>query len=272
MGGGETAGFDGSLILPEAPVPTIGRFVATLAVLTACARNDAVTNDSTRADTHRTADAPDTVASASVALGCPGVDSLALPDSVAFHPALARGPYSSEPELFCFALADGIYQLTSAGRGVRIRERDTSAFRLEWEPESTVIEYVLVRPYDGDVLLEVQVTDGEAGSAELIRLDRAALDQQWSAHIPGFNIEPPLVDGRWAYVTAFGFVGRVNLLTGRFDWSLRDLYDHETGHFNSGASVTLHGDTVAFTSTVSNSPPRVLLFDRATGTLMGRRP
>ena len=272
MGGGPTAGFDDTLILPEAPLPTIGRVVATLALAAACARNDAGTNDSTRADTTRAADAADTVAPATVAIECPGVDSLALPDSLAFHPALPRGPDSSEPELFCFALTDGIYQLTNAGRGLRIRERDTTSFRLEWEPESTVIEYVLVRPYDGDVLLEVQVTDGESGSAELIRLDRAALDQQWGAHIPGFNIEPPLVDGQWAYVTAFGFVGQVNLLTGRFDWSLRDLYDHETGHFNSGASVTLHGDTVAFTSTVSNAPPRVLLFDRASGTLLGRRP
>ena len=256
-------------------MPPIGRSVATIALLAACARNDAVTDDSTRADAHRAQAQSDTgAAAAPPVVACPGVDSLALPDSLAFHPALARGPYPnpSEPDLFCFALADGIYQLTNAGRGLRIREGDTTAFRLAWEPESTVIEYVLVRPYDGDVLLEAQVTDGESGSAALIRLDRAALDQQWAAHIPGFNIEPPLLDGATAYVTAFGFVGRVNLLNGRYDWSTRDLYDPATGYFNSGASVTLHGDTVAFTSTVSGRPPRVLLVDRTSGTVLGRRP
>ena len=256
-------------------MPFLGRSVATMALLAACARDDASMHDSTRPDTHRSVAGSDMVAaSAAPAVECPSVDSLTLPDSLAFHPAHARGPYvnANEPDLFCFALADGIYQLTNTGRGLRVHRGDTTPFRLTWEPDDTVIEGALVRAYEGDILLEVQVTDGESGSAELIRLDRATLNQEWAAHIPGFNIEPPLVDGHTAYPTAFGFVGQVNLLNGRFDWSMRDLYDHETGHFNSGASVTLHGDTVAFTSTVSNGPPRVLLFDRASGTLVGRRP
>ena len=73
-----------------------------------------------------------------------------------------------------------------------------------------------------------------------------------------------------AYVTAMGFVGRIDLKSGRYDWQARDLYDYQTGHFTNVDSIMLSGDTVAFAAAGAGGT-RIVLFDQITGLALGRR-
>ena len=245
---------------------------ATAAVLlVACSRDHPAPDPSARADTPATLTTSTTQAPpTSPSLECPAIDSLAVPDSLTFFPAIPRGPDApAEPEYFCFALADGLYQIGSNGTGARINRPGSTPFRVEWQyADGTFIEGLLVRPYANDILLVLQVTDHEGAAGEITRLDRPTLRQTWSARIPAFNIGAPLIDGDVAYVTALGFVGRVNLTTGRYDWSVRDLYDHATGYFNSVESITLRGDTVAFAGSAPGREPRILSLHRETGAVL----
>jgi outer membrane protein assembly factor BamB len=248
------------------------RVVATLAFLIGCSRDDS-------AKSAGRADAPATPAHATVtppstrALDCPTIDSLLTGDTLSFHAAVPRGVEPvGEPERFCFALSDGIYQLESGGEGLRVNAQGTHSFKLDWQHAATMqIESLLMRTLAGDVLLAFQITDGESGAATVTRLERSTLRQRWHAHIPSFNISPPVIDGSAAYVSAMGFVGRVNLETGSYAWSVRDLYDYRTGHFNSVDSIRIRGDTVVFASTGSGRSSRLLLLHRENGTLLARR-
>jgi hypothetical protein len=259
---------------PDRRVFTPRFIVATFALLFACARNDPAGEDPARTDSFRLADTTAFRLALSVSdADCLPLHLLTAPDSVRLDSALGRGIYTdSEPEYFCFAFGDGIYQIRNNGGGYRADARDTTVFRITWQnADSTALERVLVRPYEGDLLIALQYTDGEGAAGEFTRLERRRLRQLWRARIPAFNIGAPLVDGSAAYVTALGFVGRVNLRTGQYDWNFNNLYDPASSAFNSVESVTLHGDTVAFDGGGHGHAPQVLLVHRETGALFGRR-
>ncbi len=53
----------------------------------------------------------------------------------------------------------------------------------------------------------------------------------WSTPIYGFNLSQPLIVGNKAYLSTIGFVGKLNLDTGRFEWKFENLYSE--GKYNS---------------------------------------
>ncbi len=56
--------------------------------------------------------------------------------------------------------------------------------------------------------------------------------------MPGFNVGEGLVEDDHLYLTAFGFVGKLNVLTCQYAWRHTNLYDegrdlYGDGRFNS---------------------------------------
>jgi hypothetical protein len=99
---------------------------------------------------------------------------------------------------------------------------------------------------DGDPVFVVQETDNEVGAGFVIRLDSLSLTQKWTAHVPGFNIGFPLLDGHDLYVTCIGFVGKLSLENGQYSWRFDDLY--ATEKFTAFDRPRIKGDTVDFPS------------------------
>ncbi|MBD1398874.1 hypothetical protein H9Q13_17020 [Pontibacter sp. JH31] len=91
-------------------------------------------------------------------------------------------------------------------------------------------------------------TDGEDGVSIIELLDRKTGESIFWSHIPGFNLGQPIVVGEKSHVTTIGFVGKIDLLTGNYDWQYDDLYDHQIGSFNSFDSISIINDTVKFIS------------------------
>lgn len=63
-----------------------------------------------------------------------------------------------------------------------------------------------------------------------------------------FNLGQPIILNEFAFVSAIGFVGKLNLKTGQYIWKHDDLYDHEKYSFNIFDTVIIKHKTTEFIS------------------------
>lgn len=102
---------------------------------------------------------------------------------------------------------------------------------------------VYFAPYQQDFLIQYGLSSGEESSAKLLRLDGLSLDVKWVVGGVPFNMTPGLIQGGFLYVTGIGFVGAIDLDTGRYAWCVRDLYKGEN-IFAAFQEPTIEGDTL----------------------------
>jgi hypothetical protein len=151
----------------------------------------------------------------------------------------------SEPFDFVFTLSGYRYRITSKGQGARSSRKSSSQpFTLKLYEGAHLVS-VSYSEYEGDVLLICEDSDEESGGGFATRLDRRTLQAKWTAEIPGFNIEPGLIEGRFVYFTAFGFVAKLDLRSGSYIWQHDGLY-REPDTFNAFERPQIVGDAVLF--------------------------
>ena len=75
-----------------------------------------------------------------------------------------------------------------------------------------------------DLILLCEAQAGDAGYGFITRLDGRELRVRWKSRIDGFNVGPGLIEDMSAYVTAIGFIGKVDLSTGAFQWKHAGFY------------------------------------------------
>jgi hypothetical protein len=173
-----------------------------------------------------------------------------------------------EPEAFDFELNGFDYHVRQNGNGWRKRGEKTRRFNLRLDDGG--LARVYFHDYGGRLLLVCEAGDGEGGWGFVTLLEQPSMRGLWRQHIPAFNVGEPLREGRHLYVTGFGFVGRLDLGTGEFDWKHENLYDTREGapkHFNSFEQPELAGDAVRFReqSVYKSLKLQTLVVDRKTG-------
>ena len=91
-------------------------------------------------------------------------------------------------------------------------------------PAAHFIEGFMYGVYRGDLVLYYQLHDGHYLRAGVMRIDYRQKRILWDAVIPAFNIGEPLAVDKHLYVSAIGFVGKLDLESGRYLWRHSDLY------------------------------------------------
>ena len=164
--------------------------------------------------------------------------------------AVRRDPDLNGPSVHTFSLAGYSYRVGPDGDALRRQgRRRARRFRLP-VPSDYGIEKLWYGRWGSDLLIGYEFTDGEFAGGQLVRLDGRTLKRRWTADIPGGYIGPSLAEGSSLYLTAFGFVGRLNVETGRFVWRHTHLYESRPGkqghQFNSFRRPLLRGNRVIF--------------------------
>lgn len=150
------------------------------------------------------------------------------------------------PRIFEFSIADFRYLVLNNGDGVRIDSRDNSSpFALPLD--DTDIEQLDYLDTEGDPIIIYVVTNVEESWGSVIRLDKKTLVQKWLAHVPGFNIGEAVVKDHWLYLSAIGFVGKLDLDSGNYVWQYKGLYNKKPGLFNSFERPVIDQEVVKFT-------------------------
>lgn len=173
-----------------------------------------------------------------------------------------------DPEAFEFEMGGFSYRVRQNGNGWRKKGEKTRRFNVRLDDGG--LTRVYFHDYGGRLLLVCEFGDGGYGGGFVTLLEQPSMRGLWRQHIPAFNVGEPLREGRALYVTGHGFVGKLDLGTGEFDWKHEDLYDTREGapkHFNSFEPPRLSGDAVLFREqSVYNSAERkTLVADRKTG-------
>ena len=206
-------------------------------------------------------------------------------------PSFAQAPDKPEVRAFTEFTGKGIeakdyeftvsgykYEILSRGQGKREDEKGAVRgfnLRLSGYYLDGQIYYA---EYRNDVLLICETSDSESGSGFITRLDGKTLAMKWKRIIRGFNVGQGLLEGNYAYVTAIGFVGKVNLDTGAYAWKHDSLYadTKKTGRysdddFNSFELPKVEGDAVLFTERDTyRNPPQTLKVNKRTGKIFQR--
>jgi outer membrane protein assembly factor BamB len=176
------------------------------------------------------------------------------------------GKTHPDPAAFEFEMGGFNYHVRQNGNGWRKKGEKTRRFNLRLDDGG--LERVYFHDYGGRLLLVCEVGDGGYGSGFVTLLEQPSMRGLWRQHIPGFNVGEPLREGRSLYVTGIGFVGKLDLGTGEFDWKQEDLYDTREGvpkHFNSFEKPELAGDTVLFRERAVYNQHKTLVVDKKTG-------
>lgn len=178
----------------------------------------------------------------------------------------AAGKEHPDPEAFEFELGGFSYHVRQNGNGWRKKGDRTRRFNLRLDGGG--LTRVYFHDYGGRLLLVCEAGEAEGGWGFVTLLEQPSMRALWKQTYPAFGVGEPLREGRHLYVTGFGFVGRLDLGTGEFDWKHDDLYDTREGapkHFNSFEKPELAGDTVLFRDRPVYNQRKTLVVDRKTG-------
>ncbi|HEU4767345.1 MAG TPA: hypothetical protein VFS77_08210 [Pyrinomonadaceae bacterium] len=186
-------------------------------------------------------------------------------------------------EPFEFSTSQHKYIISSTGHGRREGQQQTARqFNLRLQKDDHLTRAIYHAEYEGDLLLICEYSDSDYGAGFITRLDGHTLRTKWKRSIPGFNVGQGLIEGKFAYVTAIGFVGKVNLQTGTYAWKHADLYRtsrpkgsaYSDADFNSFELPEVKGDVVSFkeVETYAVLPAKTLHVQKQSGRIKSDLP
>lgn len=110
-------------------------------------------------------------------------------------------------------------------------------------------------------------TDGASSAATLIYLDQSSLEALWTLELPTYHIGPVLFSFPFYYVTAKGFIGKIDLRTGDLLWKHDELYRPEKGGIDQFSQPERNGDLIEF-SKKNSDVPFLIQVDDLTGEIL----
>jgi len=132
-----------------------------------------------------------------------------------------------------------------------------------------IVKKAFIHKDSTDYYLYFTDTDYDAATSWIQKINATTLNSYYTKQIKGFNLGKPIIKSKKAYVSAIGFVGKIDLTTGEYDWKHNNLYDREKFSFNNFDSITFKKGQVEFISENyrSKKDDRVLV-DNITGKII----
>ena len=168
-----------------------------------------------------------------------------------FHEAKGYGKNQSfkEYELWRFVSDNEEFQLKKSGMGwMKHGKGRSTSFKVSLERGEQLNRVVYFARFRGDLILICETTSGEYGGGLVARFNKSSLRRRWQASVPGFNVARGLMERGTVYVAAVGFIGKINLDTGKYIWKHDDLYRtyDRSGAFNVFLPPRIKKELVVF--------------------------
>ncbi|MDP4185447.1 MAG: hypothetical protein Q8862_09840 [Bacteroidota bacterium] len=92
------------------------------------------------------------------------------------------------------------------------------------------IEDLYIYPINNDLVCFYSIADGDNGISEAKRIAPLQKKIIWATNIYAFNMSRPVIFGDNAYLSTIGFIGKLNINTGGYEWKFENLY--QQGKYN----------------------------------------
>lgn len=147
----------------------------------------------------------------------------------------------TEEDTLILELNDVNYQITPIGL-FSINETDSIKLKTE---NGVIKAYIYEDRFNYYIFLED--LDLVYPSSYIEKISKKTMSSEYSELIH-FNLGQPIILNEFAFVSAIGFVGKLNLKTGQYIWKHDNLYDNEKKSFNSFDTVIIKHETTEFIS------------------------
>ena len=148
-----------------------------------------------------------------------------------------------------FLIGDAAYEIQKTGKVIRKDAKDRiTNLQIKLDVDEELKRVVYFSDYKGDLILLCESSVFDGGSGFVMRLDQISLKPKWKTNVPAFNISRGLVENNFTYVAASGFIGKIDLDTGKYLWKHDDLYYKydKSGAFNIFLTPQITDDLVVF--------------------------
>ncbi len=172
---------------------------------------------------------------------------------------------------------DSIFQFSSSGNKYKIKA-DGSGMRGSGNLKPTkfnlkiasgdFIESLSFLDFEDNILILASITDNEGSGGSVYSLKKANSQVQWVANIPGFNIGYVAIEDNYAYITAIGFISKLDLRSGKYIWKHTNLYQKDRA-FGIFDRPEVQSKTVIFRG-ISNdgTAPKNIVIDKISGKII----
>jgi hypothetical protein len=177
---------------------------------------------------------------------------------------------SSSPRdsVFEFSSSGNKYKIKANGSGVRgSGNLKSTKFNLKIA-SSDFIESLSFLDFEDNILMIASITDNEGSGGSVYSLKKNNSQIKWVTNIPGFNIGDVTIEDNYAYITAIGFVSKLDLRSGKYIWKHPNLYqkNHAFGSFDR---PEIQGKTVIFRGiSTDGAAPKNIVIDKMSGKII----
>ena len=123
------------------------------------------------------------------------------------------------------------------------------------------LERLYFAEYEGDLLLEYEVTDARGDWGYLLRMEQKEMKFRWIAPLSVYNLGPGLIEGREVYLSAANLLAKIDLQTGTYLWQ-----QSQFEYFSAFGLPVVNGDTIVFTDDVETS--KIIEVEKNTGRIL----
>ncbi|HRH43349.1 MAG TPA: hypothetical protein PKY82_17075 [Pyrinomonadaceae bacterium] len=185
----------------------------------------------------------------------------------------AKGSATGETDSFSkwnFEIGLDKFEIRDNGRSKKINNKKAAKSFLLPLSKNEMLEILYFASYKKDLIFVYGAKESGYGIGYISSFNPTTLKLKWKAIINGFNVGKGLIENQFAYLTAIGFVGKIDLLTGKYVWKHDNLYRKykKSGAFNFFEVPEIEGNTVIFSENVENLPPNILVINKTSGKIL----
>jgi hypothetical protein len=174
----------------------------------------------------------------------------------------------SQNPIFQFSSSGIKYRIKANGSGTRgTGNSQATKFNLKIA-SSDFIETLSYLDFQDNMLILASITDNEGSYGAVYSLSKNNSQVKWVANIPGFNIGDVTLEDRYAYITAIGFVSKLDLKSGKYIWKHTGMYQKNRA-FGMFDRPKLQGRKVIFSGiSPDGDAPKNIVVDKISGKLI----
>lgn len=192
--------------------------------------------------------------------------------TVKFEEAIGSGTEEiSSFSKWNFAIGSNNFEISNNGKGKRVKSKNAvSSFRFPLGKGEMISSRIYFAQYKTNLIFLYEASVGGDGLGHIASFNSTTLKPKWTAKISGFNIGQGLIENQYAYLTAIGFVAKINLTNGKYVWKHDNLYswNQKRGAFNAFELPELEGNNVIFTENTNYNQTNIIVVNKDNGKII----